>query len=212
MKFACADPPYIGCGQSHYGHLHPEAAKWDDPASHVQLLHQLIDEFPDGWALCMHEPTLKILMQHKPDDVRVGAWVKPFCRWRESVVPAYAWEPVFFKTTRWNGKQAGRDSVRDYVAANINMDQSTPGAKPRAFWFWLFDVWCAEPADTFVDMFPGSGGGTVAWHEYTNTTRPGVVDTIPMFGDTAAWRCPTCASTTCSRVLKCEAVRYGRVT
>lgn len=36
MKFAYADPPYLGMGKM-YADRHPEATLWDDPATHQAL-------------------------------------------------------------------------------------------------------------------------------------------------------------------------------
>ncbi len=37
MRFAYADPPYLGCGKKLYGDRHEQAADWDDPERHRQL-------------------------------------------------------------------------------------------------------------------------------------------------------------------------------
>lgn len=47
MKAAYADPPYLGCGKSHYGALHEQAADYDDPEHHRRLIERLCDEFHD---------------------------------------------------------------------------------------------------------------------------------------------------------------------
>lgn len=41
MKAAYADPPYLGCGQRHYGTLHNDAAKYDTPEAHKALIDRL---------------------------------------------------------------------------------------------------------------------------------------------------------------------------
>jgi hypothetical protein len=51
MKFAYADPPYLGCGKSHYGHQHDEAHVYDAIDGHQRLADRLSEEFPDGWAM-----------------------------------------------------------------------------------------------------------------------------------------------------------------
>jgi len=56
MKFAYADPPYLGCGKLYAAH-HPDALDWDDPETHFDLIGRLFDEYPDGWALSCHEPS-----------------------------------------------------------------------------------------------------------------------------------------------------------
>lgn len=58
VRFAYADPVYLGCGKLYAAH-HPDAAACDDPAWHQALIDRLCGEFPDGWALSLHEPPLR---------------------------------------------------------------------------------------------------------------------------------------------------------
>lgn len=97
MRFAYADPPYLGQGTKHYGDLHADAGDCDDLLWHKALIERLCDEFPDGWALSLHTPSLKAMLNFCPDDVRVGAWVKPFAAFKKNVTRAYAWEPVILR-------------------------------------------------------------------------------------------------------------------
>lgn len=59
MRFAYADPPYFGCGASHYGEHHPDAADWDDKSTHLSLIARLCGEYPDGWALSLNPRDLQ---------------------------------------------------------------------------------------------------------------------------------------------------------
>jgi len=179
MKFAYADPPYLGCGRLYAKH-HPEALIWDDPETHRQLIQRLCDEYPDGWALSLHEPSLRVLLPMCPEDVRVAAWVKPFAAFRPNVNPAYAWEPVIFRGGR--DRDRLEPTVRDWVSANITMERGLAGAKPREFCFWLFQLLGAQKNDTLDDLFPGTGAVTAAWKEYT--AQP--VDCSPLFPMEAA--------------------------
>jgi hypothetical protein len=54
------------------------------------------------------------------------------------------------------------------------------GAKPAAFCGWLFDLLGAQPIDTFDDLFPGSGGVSRAWAEFS--CRVGIRDASPVDG------------------------------
>ena len=90
MKFAYADPPYIGQASRHYNC--PEV-------DHEKLIQRLIDEFTDGWALSLSAPSLARILPLCPDGYRVGVWVKTFCAFKRTVRPAYGWEPVLF----WGG-------------------------------------------------------------------------------------------------------------
>ena len=91
MRIAYADPPYIGQAKKHYG---PDAKE----VNHRTLIGHL-EEF-DGWALSCSSPSLREILPLCPDDVRIGAWVKPFCAFKKGVRPAYAWEPVIYKGGR----------------------------------------------------------------------------------------------------------------
>jgi hypothetical protein len=168
MRFAYADPPYLGCGK-YYADLHPDALDFDDIEAHADLVNRLVAEYPDGWALSLHTPSLKRILSVCPDDVRIGAWTKPFASFKPGVNPAYAWEPVIFA----GGRTRGRDeaTVRDWCAVPITLQRGFVGAKPDAFCFWLFDLLGARGGDEFHDLFPGSGAVTRAWNAWTNQMR-----------------------------------------
>ena len=155
MKIAYADPPYIGQAKKHYN---------SEEVDHQTLILELGTY--DGWALSLSSTTLKEILMMCPDNVRVGAWVKPFCSFKPNVNPAYAWEPVIFKPAR--ARARGRDimTVRDWVSANITLKKGLSGVKPDSFSFWLFEILGAEPQDEFIDMFPGSGAVTRAWEKW----------------------------------------------
>lgn len=170
MKFAYADPPYLGQGVKHYGAHHDEAAVWDDPESHRLLVERLVDEHPDGWALSLSTPTLGRYLGWCPDDVRVGAWVKPFAVFKPGVNPAYAWEPVIFRGGRKRDRKA--PTVRDWVSANITLRKGLPGAKPDAFCYWVFDLLGVEPGDEMHDVFPGTGIVGRCFDAYVTRDRP----------------------------------------
>lgn len=155
MRFAYADPPYLGQGKKHYAKHHPEAEVWDDPDTHQALIRRLCSEF-DGWALSCSSPSLAVLLPMCPADVRVAAWVKPFGIFKPNVNPAYVWEPVIF-----HGARAQRDrtepTVRDWVSANITLKKGLTGAKPPAFNQWILDLLGYRPGiDELVDLFPGT--------------------------------------------------------
>jgi len=108
MKIVYADPPYIGQAKKHYSH-DPNCAEVD----HNELLAQLVKA--DGWALSASSTSLKriLSMPNCPEDVRIGAWVKPFASFKVNVNPAYAWEPVLFMPARKHGREV--DTARDWV-------------------------------------------------------------------------------------------------
>lgn len=169
MKLAYADPPYIGQAKKHYSH-DPRCAEVD----HKALIETLQLEY-DGWALSLHSPSLAEILSYCPADVRVAAWVKPFCAFKKNVNPAYAWEPVIFKPARKLGSK--RDTVRDWLAESITMKKGLAGAKPKAFCFWIFQLLAAEQGDELIDLFPGTGIVTACWREF----ETGYDTQLPLF-------------------------------
>lgn len=166
MKFAYADPPYLGCGRLYAKH-HPEARVWDDPETHRELITKLVDEYPDGWALSCHTPSLQTLLPMCPDDVRIGAWVKPFHAYKKGVRPAYAWEPLIYRGGR-NKKppvpEKGGKAItpKDFISANITLKKGLTGVKPPAFNEWVIALLGYQSGDTLDDLFPGLGGMSLA--------------------------------------------------
>lgn len=169
MKAAYADPPYLGCGKSHYGKLHARAADFDDPEEHRRLIECLQDDF-DSWALSLHEPSLRIILPFCPPDVRVAVWVKPFASFKPNVTRAYTWEPVIFKFHRKITKD--NPTWRDHVSAPIAMMRGFPGAKPDKFAHWIFEGLNLQPDDEFTDLFPGSGAIGRAWEKWRCRSAP----------------------------------------
>ena len=163
MRYAYADPPYLGCGAKLYSPFHGNAADWDDPQTHRDLVSYLVDEFPDGWAISLHTPSLRLYTSLAPDDARVGAWVKPFASFKPGVNPAYAWEPVLFR----GGRKRSRTemTVRDWVSVPIELKRGLPGAKPLPFCRWILDLLGYRTGDEVVDLFPGTGAMAVAERE-----------------------------------------------
>lgn len=168
MRFAYADPPYLGCGALYAKH-HPEALVWDDPATHRALIERLSNEYPDGWALSASTPSLRTLLPMCPEDVRIGSWVKPFCSFKPGVPVAYAWEPVLWR----GGRRRSRNepTVRDWVAASITLKRGLTGTKPRLVCRWIFDLLGADAGDELDDLFPGSGAVGSAWADWQR--KPG---------------------------------------
>jgi hypothetical protein len=164
VRLAYADPPYLGQAKRHYSN-DPSGIPAEE-VNFAALLNTLVNGY-DGWAMSASSPSLGYLLRlcgALVPDVRVAAWVKPFCSWKPSHRVQYAWEPVLFVPTRPRGTKA-RPSVRDYVSANITTQRGTHGAKPDAFIRWLFDLLGAEPGDTLDDLYPGTGNVGRLWAE-----------------------------------------------
>lgn len=167
LRFAYADPPYIGQARKHYG----QEASYAGEVDHVELLARLDRDF-DGWALSASSPSLlgpNGLAASAPEGTRIASWVKPFASFKKGVNPAYAWEPVLFKSGR--KRELREDTVRDWHSANITMKRGLSGAKPESFCFWLFDLLGMQPDDELVDLFPGTGAVTRALDSWRRQTR-----------------------------------------
>lgn len=165
MRFAYADPPYLGCGRMYIAH-HPEAMIWDDPETHRRLIERLSDEWPDGWALSLHAPSLQTLLGFCPKDVRIGAACKTFGQIRPTAVQ-WMWEPVI-----WRGGRKGKPnpSPRDWLTYNTAPRSAAKdgliGGKPAEFCLWMFSLLNAQRGDTLDDLFPGTGAVTLAWQRF----------------------------------------------
>lgn len=167
MRFGYADPPYFGCGKSRYGF--PE---WDTVERHAALIAQLVAEFPDGWALSMHTPSIRVLSPLLPANIRWGSWNKPFASFKPGVNPAYTWEPVAFI----GGRKRPRTELtaRDSHTENITLKKGLCGAKPPKFGGFIEGLLGARSADTIVDLFPGTNGlhGLAEWERGNPAAAP----------------------------------------
>lgn len=168
MRFAYADPPYMGQAKRVYG---PDARE----VNHELLIAHLM-EF-DGWALSATSNSLRILLPMCPEKARVGAWVKRTAVYKKGVNPTYAWEPViYFGGRRGNQRQRPNSFVLDWVDCLVaqfhdNPGRIVPGAKPRKFCYWLFDLLGMEPTDELTDLFPGSGSVAHCWDAWRSQGR-----------------------------------------
>lgn len=174
MRFAYADPPYLGCC-SLYDHFHGDDGRcWDWADTHRLLIERLVSEYPDGWAMSASSPTLRTLLPLCPDDVRIASWCKTFGAFKKGVRPAYMWEPVIYWRGRnpsaghrhlpppKDGKQTTPKDflevlVPDTLLAPITLRRGFTGAKPEPFCRWVLDLLNAQPGDTVDDLFPGTG-------------------------------------------------------
>jgi len=153
MKFAYADPPYLGQGKKKYEH--PE---WDKKETHIALVMRLILEYPDGWVLSCNPRDLRWLLPVCPEDARTAPWVKSFHRIR-SVTVQYAHEEVIFCGGR--ADPGRKPMVRDWLMANATRKRGVIGAKPPEFNRWVLDLLNFKPGeDTIDELFPGTGGLT----------------------------------------------------
>lgn len=163
MKFAYADPPYIGQAKKHYGR-HPDFAGEVD---HEELILRLETDF-DGWALSLSVKSLQTILGLCPDGVRVLAWVKPMApplgdHYR------YNWEPVIMRPLRRPGSEYVPMAITATVPGSMFQQVSREhviGEKPEAFARWIFAAAGLDREDEFHDLFPGSGAVTKAWEGF----------------------------------------------
>ncbi len=167
MRFAYADPPYLGCARRYPEH--PESARWDDPAQHGALMARLERDY-DGWAYSLSAKSLPELLPLAPDGIRVGAWVKPFSAYKKHVRIAYGWEPLIFRPGRPNSDPEA-PCTRDWLSANMTLRRGTVGAKPETFARWVLDLLGWIEGDTLDDLFPGSGVMAAAARQGTISVR-----------------------------------------
>lgn len=162
MRFAYADPPYLGqCGK-HYGHNHPDGRCWDKLETHQLLIERLTADYPDGWALSASTPSLRELLPLTPPKTRIAAWVKPYAVFKPNVRPCYAWEPVLFTGGRKTGfpppeRYGGQVTPKDYLSIRVTDRRGLAGAKPAEFCRWVLDMLGYLDGDTIDDLFPGTG-------------------------------------------------------
>lgn len=163
MRFAYADPPYIGQAKRHYG-KHPHFAGEVD---HAELIARMDAGF-DGWALSLSVKSLQEVLSLCPDSVAVLAWFKP-------IAPPlgdhrrYNWEPVICKPVR----QYGPGYVPLACVASppqftfrAKPESHVIGEKPAEFSHWVFANAGLDESDEITDLFPGSGAVSRAWMTY----------------------------------------------
>lgn len=182
MKLAIADPPYLGRADRWYGDghgsgrtgnagnyrgrngrkpdYHPEAARWDDPQAHIDLVHDLAARF-DGRAVAGHASTTRLLLNAAPDDARLAIWARPNAMPGGSRV-VNSWEPVLYQIPpARRGRTAGL-GVRDFLHASV-IPQGFLGSKPPEWTRWVLDLLGYDPAiDDLTDLFAGSGAVAAA--------------------------------------------------
>lgn len=156
-RFAYADPPYLGMGAKLYGEHHPDAALWDSEQAHRDLCARLLEDYPDGFVISLHEPSLALYLDALPAEGRhLCIWHKTFAAFKANVRVAYTWEPVLLVGGRRSSKD-GALPCRDVLSAPIALQRGLPGAKPERFASWVLDLLGWTPADQVDDLFPGTG-------------------------------------------------------
>lgn len=161
MRFAYADPPYLGYCR-YYDHHHPDGLCWDDLDTHRALIERLAEY--DGWALSLSMPSLRELWPLTPADTRVLTWCKSFASYKPGVHPAYATEPIIIRGPRTRGRT--ETTVADYHVARITLQRGLTGAKPESVVWWLLAALNVKADDELIDLYPGSGAVGRAWDRW----------------------------------------------
>jgi hypothetical protein len=162
VKFAFADPPYLGQARKHYGN-HPDYAGEID---HGALIGRLAAY--DGWALCLSVKSLPVILPLCPPNALVLAWFKPIApplgdhrryNWEPViVVPLRRYKPGYVPTAVIASPP--QFTFRDRPACHVI------GEKPEEFAHWVFASAGLVRGDEMDDLFPGSGAITRAWATY----------------------------------------------
>jgi hypothetical protein len=178
MKFAYADPPYLGRGEYYRAH-HPDAMSWNRLETHAALVDRLQDEYPDGWAMSLSERSLRAILPLCPPEARTAAWCTDRPRFAGNAVPVRKhFEPVIFCGGR--GYADTGNLTADFIVtkqepmpagqprytmnkADLRSGQTFVGRKPQAFSLWVLDLLGWLPGDIIDDLFPGSGAVQAAW-------------------------------------------------
>ena len=187
LRFAYADPPYLGMAAATYSDRHENAAEYDDPEAHRKLIERMTDEY-DGWAMSLHVPSLREILPMCPAGSRVAAWCKSWAPFRPGNKGAqYGWEPVIFYGARPYLERL--HCHRDYAVIPMVLGGAKKGfgkgTKPERFTRWVLeDLLNAEKHDTIDDLFPGSGSVSVAIETWRNERTLFDVPNLSLSGKT----------------------------
>lgn len=167
-RIAYADPPYPGLSARYYRD-HPDYAGEVD---HAELVAQLLTY--DAWALSTNASSLQYVLGLFPveAEARVAAWVRGERPNEGATIPLPSWEPLIYggqiatRTAHPIASARRVDSLVHHSRPRTSDPDRVIGSKPARFAGWLFDLLVVQRHDTFVDLFPGSGGMTRAHRAY----------------------------------------------
>lgn len=164
LRILYADPPYPG-----KAHMYREHPAYGGEVDHRSLVSRL--QAWDGWALSTSAEAIPLvvalLAELSPPGWRVASWHRG-ARGGASAGPCSSWEPVFYRCARpIPCLDHPPDSFEYAPRARLTDPRRVIGAKPAAFWPWVFGLMGAAPGDNFVDLYPGSEGGDRAWRAWT---------------------------------------------
>lgn len=189
MRFAFADPPYLGRAEYYRAH-HADAMIWNDTETHRKLIDRLQAEYQNGWVLCLSERSLRTILPMCPTAARTAAWISERARFSGKAMPIRRhFEPVIFCGGR-DGPNRAADFVitaqepmpagsRRYVLdkSAISNGDTFVGRKPAAFCRWALTLLGYEPGDRVDDLFPGTGAMTAVLDGLASSGH----DVLPLF-------------------------------
>lgn len=181
MKFAYADPPYLGRAEYYRAH-HADAMIWDDQETHRALIERLQEEFPDGWAMSLASDNLRDILPLCPAHTKVAAWISLHPRFGGvRATTTRHFEPVLWSGGRPFAETGHRgpdytitrhmplppgENRYQFSRERIRKGEVFVGRKPRDFALWMFMLLGAKRGDDFHDLFPGLGSVSAAWSEF----------------------------------------------
>lgn len=176
MRLAIADPPYLGRAALWYGGMgrtkqgargracgrgdldaeyHPDAALWDNPNTHRELLRTLDADYP-GWAMAASPKSLPLIAGAIPPQARIAVWVVTNAMPDGGRV-GHRWEPVIVRVPDGRRGRSTGHAVPDVLSA-AHPTAGFVGSKPRAWTLWVLDMLGHRAdEDELVDLFAGSG-------------------------------------------------------
>lgn len=161
MRWGFADPPYPGLAE--YYADHPD---YGGEVDHEELVASLNAEF-DGWALCTSSDAARWVWNLCPPGTKLAPWIRG-ARNGKTLHPAKTWEAVLYFGDRPLLSTHRFDALAFTSRPRTSDPRRVIGAKPAKFAYWIFDLLGAQPGDTFVDLFPGSGGVARAWQIFAS--------------------------------------------
>lgn len=177
MKFAIADPPYLGRaaiwygetmrhsqkGQAHGGSAsvgfkpadyHENAHEWDNIETHKNLIDMLEKKY-DGFALAMAHDNLQKLIPYFRPNIKIMIWNKWSVPSRARVQNRY--EPVAIRIPKNRKGAVKGQTMTDVLIHKTRPAQGFTGAKPMFWTYWVLEALGVKKGDVVEDLFNGSG-------------------------------------------------------
>ena len=186
MKFAIADPPYLGRAKIWYGQKMRKSQKgikfggtskvnykpadfnenaeiWDNIKTHKNLIEKLENEY-DGFALCMAHDNLQKLLPFCKPNIKIMIWHKWSIPSRSRIQNRF--EPVLIRIPKSLKGAVKGQTMPDVLTWQMRTKSDFAGAKPKEWTYWVLDAMGVDKDDEIEDLFIGSGAVTQAINDY----------------------------------------------